>query len=57
MSTFANNLKDGVSYYQNLFSDIKDTFVEAKSIILIELELSKNKLQLISLEIEKSKKI
>ncbi len=57
LSTFANNLKDGVSYYQNLFSDIKDTFVEAKSIILIELEISKNKLQLISLEIEKSKKI
>ena len=52
---FTENLKDGISYYQNLFSNIKDTFEDARSSVLIELELSNKSLQLISLEIEKLK--
>ncbi len=56
-STFTANLNDGVSYYQNLFGNIKDNFKDAKTAIFNELELSKNKLQLISVDIENCKKI
>ncbi|MDX5584079.1 MAG: hypothetical protein QNK20_03990 [Aureibaculum sp.] len=52
---FTENLNDGISYYQNLFSNLKDTFEDVKSSILIELELSNKSLQLITLEIEKLK--
>jgi len=56
-STFTTNLNEGISYYHNLFDTAKDAFDEAKSTIFNELELSKNKLQLLSIEIENSKKI
>jgi len=56
-STFSANLNEGISYYHKLFGTIKDTFEEAKSTILNELEVSKNTLQLITLEIECIKKI
>jgi hypothetical protein len=52
---FTENLKDGISYYQNLFSNIKDSFEEVRYSILNELELSNKSLQLITLEIEKLK--
>ncbi|MCK5401342.1 MAG: hypothetical protein KAJ28_06875 [Flavobacteriaceae bacterium] len=55
--TFTTNLQEGVNYYQDLFSSIKNTFEEAKSNIFNELELSKSKLQLISVEIENCEKI
>lgn len=55
-STFSANLYEGISYYHNLFGTIKDTFEEAKSNIFNELEVSKNKLQLISIEIENCEK-
>ncbi len=56
-STFSNNLKEGISYYNNLFTTVKDTFEASKATVLNELEFSKNKLQVISIAIENSKKI
>jgi len=56
-STFSGNLDKGIAYYHDLFGSIKDNFKEAKSTILNDLELSKNKLQLLTIEIENSKKI
>ncbi len=56
-SNFSTNLNDGITYYNTLFSSVKDTFEEAKATILNELELSKNKLQLIRVEIENCKRI
>jgi hypothetical protein len=53
LMTFSNNLKEGINYYNQLFTDLKDNFQKEKDIILRDLELSKQKLQLISLEIEK----
>ena len=50
---FSSNLKDGISYYHNLFGNIKDAFENAKADVLKELETSKNTLQLITLEIER----
>ena len=52
---FTDNLKDGISYYQNLFSNIKDSFEDVRYSILNELEVSNKSLQLITLEIEKLK--
>jgi hypothetical protein len=51
--TFLKNLNEGINYYYNLFSDLKDTFEETKSNILNELDTSKKKLDLLYLEIEK----
>ncbi|MFK5982786.1 MAG: hypothetical protein QM499_07725 [Flavobacteriaceae bacterium] len=56
-SNFSNNLKEGISYYNNLFATVKDTFETSKATVLNELEFSKNKLQVISIAIENSKKI
>ncbi|MCF6295681.1 MAG: hypothetical protein L3J25_08325 [Flavobacteriaceae bacterium] len=56
-STFSANLNEGISYYHKLFGTIKDTFEEAKSTIFNELEFSRSKLQLISVEIENCEKI
>jgi hypothetical protein len=53
--TFTENLKEGISYYRNLFNGFKDTFEEIKSIMLNDLKISENKLQLITLEIENIK--
>ncbi len=52
---FTENLKDGISYYQNLFSNIKDSFEDVRYSILNELEVSNKSLQLITIEIEKLK--
>ena len=54
--SFTENLKQGISYYENLFNTIKDNFEDVKSIVLNELNMSKNTLQLITLEIEKIRK-
>ncbi|WP_103867286.1 hypothetical protein [Aquimarina sp. I32.4] len=43
-STFANNLKDGVSYYENLFQKIENSFDSSKSQIINDLKQSKNTL-------------
>jgi len=50
---FVDNLKDGISYYQQLFSSLKDKFADTKSAILNELDSSKIKLQHLLSEIEK----
>ncbi|MCF6307809.1 MAG: hypothetical protein L3J09_07620 [Flavobacteriaceae bacterium] len=55
-TNFSNNLKEGISYYNNLFVSVKDTFETSKATVLKELEFSKNKLQVISSKIENSKK-
>jgi len=56
-SNFSTNLNEGINYYHTLFDSVKDNFEEAKSTIINELELSKNKLQLIRIEIENCKRI
>jgi hypothetical protein len=48
---FAENLKDGINYYYNLLSELKDTFEDTKSGILRDLDASKKALQLLYLEI------
>ena len=50
--TFAKNLKDGVSYYQDLFSNLKDKFADTKSNVLNDLNESNSTLQLLNKEIE-----
>jgi hypothetical protein len=50
--TFTNNMKEGVLYYQNLFTSISNVFEDIKQSVLNELELSVNTLQNIGLEIE-----
>lgn len=52
---FTENLKDGISYYQDLFSNIKDSFEDVRYSILNELEVSNKSLQLITIEIGKLK--
>ena len=51
--TFAQNLKEGINYYNSLFGDLKDKFEETKSSILSDLDAGKKSLHLLSLEIEK----
>ena len=55
-TTFSKNLNEGITYYQSLFGTVKDSFSEAKSVIFNDLEKSKFKLQVLTLEIEKHKK-
>jgi len=50
--TFAQNLKEGINYYNSLFGDLKDKFEETKSCILSDLDAGKKTLHLLSLEIE-----
>jgi len=49
---FAENLKEGIKYYQRLFSGLNDRFQNTKSTILRDLENSKKVLQLLRLKIE-----
>ena len=55
--TFTKNLEEGISYYQNLFLDIRNSFQEVKSLLLNELELSNATLQLITLDLKNKSKI
>lgn len=50
--TFGENLKEGINYYTGLFNELKDKFEDTKHHILNDLELSKQKLQGLILEIE-----
>ena len=47
-ATFADNLKDGISYYQKLFDELKDWFEDSKHDIFQELETSKQVLHLLT---------
>ncbi len=49
--SFSNNLNEGINYYENLFSNIKDKFDDTRADILTELDNSKQILQQLSLEI------
>ena len=47
-SVFEKNLNDGIDYYQNLFSGLKNKFTETKTTLLKDLESSKKSLQSIN---------
>ncbi len=53
LTNFVSNLKEGISYYQEMFSNLKNTFETTKSTILSELNFSKEKLQLLGVEISR----
>ena len=50
--TFTKNMKAGVSYYQNLFNNVKDAFTSIKKDVLNDLNSSELTLSEIQLEIE-----
>lgn len=52
LTTFSDNLKEGISYYQSLFSSLKNSFSETKATILAQLDESDKKLQLIKAAIK-----
>ena len=52
LTTFAENLNEGIGYYESLFSASKEAFKETKSIILGDLNSSRKKLQLLHVEID-----
>ncbi len=56
-STFTNNLKEGISYYVDLFEDMKEISGSIKSNILKELEDSKEVLYILNFELAKLKAI
>jgi hypothetical protein len=49
---FINNLKEGINYYNKLFTDLNEVFEDTKSSILNELDTSVRKLDLLILEVE-----
>ena len=49
--TFVENLKTGISYYDELFSEIKDRFKDTKNSVFSELEASRNDLNLLYLKL------
>ena len=53
LTKFANNLNDGIEYYNSMFSDLKNKFELTKSNIIEELNTSLNTLKHLKLEIEK----
>ena len=50
--TFSRNMAEGINYYDNLFDGLKHKFEDTKQGILIDLEVSKNVLRNLHLEIE-----
>ena len=50
---FINNMKSGVSYYKNLFGNMKQTFEDIKIDVLNELDKSELTLNRIHLEVER----
>ncbi|WP_347924264.1 hypothetical protein [Pontimicrobium sp. SW4] len=56
LTTFTNNLKEGILYYYNLFNDLKHTFNKEKTVIFNELKIGEHELNLISVKIEGLKK-
>ncbi len=53
--SFVDNLKGGVNYYSELFTELKDKFEDTKSVIISDLNESMNALQLLRLKVEKQK--
>ncbi len=56
-STFTSNLKDGISYYVDLFNGMKELSSSVKNAILEELENSKESLYILNFELEKLRAI
>lgn len=52
LTKFSDNLKEGITYYQDMFSDLKESFSETQSRILFELDESNKKLQLLKVAID-----
>ncbi|AUP79103.1 hypothetical protein [Flavivirga eckloniae] len=50
--TFTNNMKEGISYYKNMFCELKHTFEDIKEVVMNELDKSEVTLSLIKVEIE-----
>jgi len=50
--TFIKNLREGITYYKDIFENLKDKFQESKSDILHELDGGKNALYQLFVEIE-----
>jgi len=50
--TFADNLKEGIAYYNHLFDEVTDRFEGTKATILHELEVSKEVLNQLKSDIE-----
>lgn len=55
LQAFAKNLKDGISYYQQLFSNLKDRFVDSRKNIINDLEKGTVELLELKKEIEAPK--
>lgn len=55
--SFAKNMKEGINYYQNLFSDAKNRFQNSKSNIMSELEKHLKNLERIEEHIENLKPV
>ncbi len=51
LKRFANNLNEGIQYYDVLFSELKDKFTDNKFNILNELDFSKKQLQTLKVRI------
>jgi hypothetical protein len=52
LTTFVNNLDDGINYYHRLFDEVKHKYEDAKSGIFSELAASRKTLSRLSFEIE-----
>ena len=52
---FSTNLQEGIGFYYALFKDLKEVFINSKSVILGELEASSNVLGLLRVRIESLK--
>lgn len=52
LNTFTSNMKAGVQYYQNLFEDVKNSFLDIKTSVQLDLEKSEDILNQIHLEIQ-----
>jgi hypothetical protein len=48
---FINNLREGISYYENLYNDFRDSFVENDSPFLHQLRKAKIKLEVLNIEV------
>jgi len=51
LSTFRNNLQEGVHYYKTLFADLKNNFSDSKDKLFAELETNLKNLDLLHLKI------
>lgn len=52
LSRFANNMNDGIEYYQDLFTNVKNQFVDTKDRILTELDLGSQELSKLHREVK-----